>query len=100
VKDLWNDEGSQLAIHEHAHMIYLAGSRNRKTRRTAGVLEEDKGSSHANEGLVAAASSEGHQRFNPCKMVPCLNPQITLLNITPGEKWLHGIPSKLRAMWM
>jgi len=50
VKDLWNDEGSQWAIHEHAHMIYLAGSRNRKTRRTARVLEEDKGSSHANQG--------------------------------------------------
>jgi len=31
--DLWINEGSQRAIHEHGCMIYLAGSRNRKMRR-------------------------------------------------------------------
>jgi len=45
-----DDEGSQWPFMSMHNMIYLAGSRNRKTRRTARVLEEDKGSSHANQG--------------------------------------------------
>jgi len=76
-KDLWINKHSQHAIHEHAHVIYLSGQKNRKMKRTVGVSEEDEGScSCVNEGWMMAALSEGHLRFNPCKIVPCLNPQI------------------------
>jgi len=39
VKNLQIDEGGQWAIHEHAHVIYLTGSRNRKARRTGEVSD-------------------------------------------------------------
>ena len=50
-KDLWIDEGSQWAIHEHACVIYLSGSGNRKARRAGGSLGQDENSSgHVNGG--------------------------------------------------
>ena len=42
VSDLQIDEGSQRAIHEHVHMIYLTGSRNGKVRGTEGVSDRTR----------------------------------------------------------
>jgi len=39
VKALQIDEGSQWAIHAHARVVYLTGSRNVKVRRMGGVSD-------------------------------------------------------------
>jgi len=97
----WSIEGGQWAIHERARMFYLSGSGNRKVRRAGGVSDRTRIAAAVEWGWVTAASSEGHRRFNPCKMVPCLNTKLcsllTLLLIpifyNTGLLLVHGFPS-------